>query len=144
MTTTKQPIPNASILAASKSDLLWELSIADVMARFGLRHGQVLAARKLSMLTRKPRDIVNAQDRRDTSRLRNKVIRSEVAYPGILSMLQSTTVADVGSRYGFSRSRAHIILITLRDLAAAIGKTVPATVAGVVADARSRSKSPGG
>ncbi len=97
---------NPRVLAAARSNLLWEMTAAGASSHFRLSNPQVTSAKSIALATR-PGDVAAAQRRREHTRRLNRVVRAEAKYPLVHRKLSAgTSFGACADDYQLSRMRA--------------------------------------
>ena len=120
---------------ACRSRKVWELGICAAMRYFHLPHALVKKARA-DYLRASRGDVSDLLEKKANNDSRQRLVRAEARYPGILRGLLSQSSAEIGRRYRLTRSCTNRIANNLRVYAAEQETGVEEAVRGLAEEAR--------
>lgn len=120
---------------AAASPKVWEMGVCAAMRHFHLPHHMVKAARA-SYLRQHNDEVSSVLMEKVRQESRNRLVRAEVRYPGILRGLITGTAAQMGRRFRLTRSATNRIAGHLREFAREIKMGVEGTVELLSREAR--------
>jgi len=120
---------------ACRSRRVWELGVCAAMRHFHLPHALVKKARA-DYLRDSKEDVSLLLEQKAEDDSRQRLVRSEARYPGILRGLLSESSAEIGRRYRLTRSCTNRLANNLRTYAASRKEGVEEALRSIAEEAR--------